>query len=342
MLASVPRQSARGYVVAGVEVLVVAIAYYLVAVLGLHLALVRGQVTPLWPPTGVALAGLLLRGIRCWPGITVGALLANVAMGPSVLGVVAIAAGNTLAPVCACLLLDRLGFRVELRRLKDVLALVFVAALAGMLISATIGAGTLVLAGVLPADAFWATWSVWWTGDAMGVLVVAPVLLVGVSWRWAVRMSAWRWVEAAALVLGITALTLVVTRYSVSLLFLNFPLLVWAALRFRQAGAASCNLIVSALVVLAAVGRQGPFASLDLLSTMITLQAFNGSATLTALVLAAIATERDEAQRAVRVTVSQLAEAVRGLEPHRLLYNSLSQRVLSEHDRSAPTSRENL
>jgi integral membrane sensor domain MASE1 len=305
--------------VAGVQILIVAGVYYAVAQVGLQFAVVRGQVTPLWPPTGVALACLVLRGIGCWPGIAIGAFLANVAIGPSFVGILAITAGDTLAPVCACLLLARVGFRADLKRLKDVLALIFLAAFAGMLISATVGAATLVLTGAV--DAFWSTWSVWWTGDAMGVLVVAPVLFVAVTRRW--RLPPARWREAAALLCGVTAVTLAVTWASASLLFLIFPMLIWAAIRFQQSGAAPCNLVVSVLVVLAAAAGRGPFAGLDLLSTMITLQLFNGSAALTALLLAAITTERNESQRQVQRAASQISDAVRMLEPHRLLHDGL-------------------
>lgn len=330
----VPALRARPHRVLAVsaEILVVAAIYYVAAEVGLNLALVRGQVTPLWPPTGIALAYLLLRGVHLWPGITIGAFLANVAMGPSVLAVAGIAAGNTLAPVFACLLLHRVGFSPELRRLKDALALVFLAALAGTLISASAGTGTLVAAGALPPAEFWATWSVWWTGDAMGVLVVTPVLLVAASRRWHRHVASGRRLEAVALLLGVTALTLVVTRVPANLLFLIFPMLIWAALRFQQAGAAPCTLVVSVTVVLAAAGQHGPFAGLDLLSTMITLQAFNGSATLTALLLAAISTERNAAQRTMRLAAAQLTDAVQMLEPYRLLNSGLLQRAVSERE----------
>ena len=327
-----PSQQARRYLAAGVQILVVAAAYYVAARIGLRLAVVRDQVTPLWPPTGIALACLLLRGIGCWPGIAIGAFLVNIAMGPSFLGVLAITAGDTLAPVCACLLLARAGFRPALKRLRDVLALIFLAAFAGMLISSTVGAGTLVLSGALPARDFWSTWSVWWTGDAMGVLVVAPVLFVAVtrSWHWRIPLA--RWLEAVALLLGVVVVVLVATRSSASLLFLIFPLLIWAAVRFEQAGAAPANLVVSVAVVLAAAAGQGPFADLELLPTMITLQLFNGSAALTALLLAAITTERNEAQRSVQRAAAQMADAVQMLEPYRLLHDGLFQQVFSERD----------
>lgn len=322
MIAAARGLRLRRHTELGVQILLVAAAYYLSAQIGLELALVRAQVTPLWPPTGIGLACMLLLGLRTWPGITLGALLVNAAYGPSFLAVVAISIGNTAGPVCAYLLLTRMGFRVQLDRLRDAVALVFLGAFVGMLVSATIGAGTLVLAQAIPAGRFVATWSVWWTGDAMGVLVVAPVLLVAamVRWRrWKVRPI--RLIEATGLLLGTAAVMLAATHTSVPLLFLAFPFLVWAALRFQHTGAAPCALIVSVITVLAAAAGSGPFAGLDQVTTMIILQAFNGSAALTALLLAAITAERDQAHRAVEHACVQLASTVAKLEPHSTLLN---------------------
>jgi integral membrane sensor domain MASE1 len=321
----------RRVLVGGLQILAVAIAYFAVAKIGLRLAVVRDQVTPLWPPTGIALACLLLRGIGCWPGIAIGAFLTNIAIGPSLPAVVAITAGNTLAPVVACLLLSRVGFHPDLKRLKDVLSFIFLAAFAGMLISATVGTATLVLADAVRAGDFWSIWSVWWTGDAMGVLVIAPVLLVATtrSWRWRVPLA--RWLAAVALLIGLAGI-LVVTWSLPSMLFLIFPLLVWAAVRFQQAGAVPCNLAVSVTVVLAAAAGRGPFADLDLLATMLTLQLFNASATLTALLLAAITAERNEAQRQIQRVATQMADAVKTLEPYRLVHDGLFQQLFTDRD----------
>lgn len=131
----------------------------------------------------------------------------NVTIGPSTAAVAAIAVGNTLAPVCAYLLLRRVGFHVELDRLRDALALVFLGALAGMLVGATVAA--LMPAGALPASDFWRSWSVWWTGDAMGVLVVAPFLLVMRSARLPRGVRPYRWIEAAALLASTFLVTVV-------------------------------------------------------------------------------------------------------------------------------------
>ncbi|MEU7057029.1 MASE1 domain-containing protein [Streptomyces sp. NPDC046197] len=295
--------------VAVLKICAVAALYYGSATAGLIQQLVRSQVTPLWPPTGIALASLLLLGPWVWPGITLGAFLANVSLGPSIPAVLAITAGNTLAPVCSYWLLRRAGFRKEMDRLRDALALIFLGAFTGMLVSATTGTGTLALAGGLSAGAFWPTWSVWWTGDAMGVLVVAPVLLVLRSAHWPKNAAPSRWAEGLLLVVA-TACVGLVEAGPAPLLFLGFPLLIWAAFRFQLAGAAPCALAVSTFAIIAATHRTGPFAGHDLLTNMITLQAFNGSASLTALLLAAAVTERNETRKEIERACTQLAEMV--------------------------------
>ncbi|MEV1240135.1 MASE1 domain-containing protein [Nonomuraea sp. NPDC049750] len=298
----------RSYAKNGLRMLAVAGAYFAAAKVGLAQELVGGQVTPLWPPTGIALACLLLMGLRVWPGITLGAFLVNLTLGPSLLAVAAISAGNTLAPVCAYLLLRRARFCIELDRLRDALALVFLGALTAMLISSTVGSGVLLLAGALRSGDFWPTWSVWWTGDAMGVLVVTPILLVLRTSRapWDARLS--RWGEAVALAVGTLLITVMATVSSINLLFLVFPFLIWAALRFQLAGAAGCALIVSTVAIVAAAQGSGPFAEHGLFLNMVTLQAFNGAASLTALLLAAIIAERNQAHDRLEHICARLTE----------------------------------
>jgi integral membrane sensor domain MASE1 len=291
-----------------------AAAYYGAARLGLLEQLVRGQVTPLWPPTGIAVAALLLFGLRVWPGIALGALAVNVTLGPSVAAVLVIVLGNTLATVCAYLLLRRAGFHDELDRLWDAVILVFLGALCGTLVSATMGTSTLVISGALHTSDFWPTWSVWWTGDAMGVLVVTPFLLVARRARLPHDVPALRWAEAAVLTAGIVLVTLLATRtHSTALLFLVFPFLMWAAFRFGLAGAVLAALFVATMAILAAGRGTGPFTDHNLLANMVTLQAFNGAAALTALVLAAAVTERDRTHEEIKRVCEELTDVVGAL-----------------------------
>jgi integral membrane sensor domain MASE1 len=304
----------RRYATFALHNCMIAAVYFAAGRLGLLLALVGGQVTPLWPPTGVALVCLLVWGLRMWPGVTLGAFLVN-PLAPSVLVALGISVGNTLAPVCACLLLRRTDFRMDLDRLRDALALVFLGALTGMLISATAGSGALALAGAIPASQFWPTWSVWWTGDAMGVLVVAPFLLALRRVRWPRGSSPYRWVEAGAMLASTAVVTLVATRSTVNILFFVSPFLIWAALRFQLAGAAPCSLIVSVITIFAASDGAGPFEGHQLFAQMFTLQAFNGTTALTALLLSALIAERNRTHQRITQVCRELAEAVAWLTP---------------------------
>ncbi|MGW4388154.1 MASE1 domain-containing protein [Streptomyces sp. NPDC004685] len=296
------------------RVLAVAAAYYATARVGLlqRIVLEGAVVTPLWLPTGVAVTCLLWMGLRIWPGIALGAFMLIESIGPFSPSDLAIVAANTLAPVCAYLLLRKVGFRIELDRLRDGVALVFLGGLLPILLSATVGAGVLVLTGKLAWSVFWPVWAAWWTGDAMGVLVGTP-LLIALS-RARLPWNTRRWPEVAALVVTAVVITPLATRSALALLFLVFPLLTWAALRFQLAGAAPCVLFVSVLGISAATDHAGPFGHHTLFEVMVNLQALNGSAALTALLLAAIVTEQKSIRRKIEQAVRDLTEVVEHLE----------------------------
>jgi integral membrane sensor domain MASE1 len=300
-------------------VLAVLAAYYLSAELGLLLVPIRGMVTPLWPPAGVALFSLLLLGPRGWPGILLGGFLVYAQLGASLPAALAIAVGNTLAPLTGYLLLRRAAFRTELDRTRDALALLFLGALVPTLVSASVGTAALMLDRALPAHQFWATWSSWWSGDAIGIMLVTPLLLVLRRARWPGGVPPRRWAEATALGIGTVLVTMTVTRlpFEWHLLFLAFPFLVWAAFRFQLAGVAPCTLAMSVIASAAAVHGTGPFAGGDLLVRVATLQAFNGVGLFTGLLLAAVITERNHADAQLQRATVTLADSVARLEQRR-------------------------
>ncbi|WP_084519548.1 MASE1 domain-containing protein [Nocardia mexicana] len=300
----------RGHLVVVLWIVAIAVAYFVSAQIGLRSALVVAQVTPLWPPTGIGVACLLLLGPRVWPGIALGAFATNIVIGPTLPAVFAITVGNTLAPLLAYLLLERVGFRRGFDRLADALALVFLGALAGMLVSATIGSVTLVLTDTIAVQEFWASWSVWWTGDAMGVLTITPLILLATTARKPATWRPLRIAEAVVLVTGTFLVAVAATLVLPNLLFLVFPLLIWAALRFHLAGAMPCALIASVVVIGAAAQEFPAFDGLELTTRMIVVQAFNGSVVLTALLLATITAQRDRARRTVDEACAQLTQAV--------------------------------
>ena len=269
--------------------------YYLAARLSLRISLVGESVTPLWPPTGIALVATLWFGYRIWPGIAVGAFLVNLAISPNAAAAAGIAAGNTLAPLIAAAVLERVGFRKELDRLRDAVAIVFLASLPATLVSATFGTTSLVWTEAVHTRAYLETWSVWWTGDAMGMLVVAPFLLTLATIRPA-RVRLIRVGEAIVLYAGVGAGSLAILWTSRPVWVLLFPLLGLIAIRFRQAGAIPAALIVSAAATAAVVDGSGPFVDASLLEKMLTLQAFNAAVSFTSLFPSTLVAERMRAR----------------------------------------------
>jgi PAS domain S-box-containing protein len=294
------------------EMLALGIVYFGTARLGLSLATIAGTASPVWPATGVSLAGLFLLGVSRWPGVFVGASLADLLFTSVPAGAaLAMGGGSTLEAVLGALVLRRLGFSRLLARTRDVLALTFVAA-SCPLVSALLGTWSLVLSGeaswALAGDTVW----VWWLGNAMGALVVGSALML-----LARPQPEPRWREALMLV----GVTLTVGGWSFfgglggpltyAQVFLLFPLAMWAALRFGSQGAAVSSLCIATISLWGTVTHHGPFVlprsglTLDLLE----LQLFLAVTTLTGLLLAAGRAEQHEA----RAQVEMLATAMRSV-----------------------------
>src|SRR5213593_1022900 len=256
----------------------VAAVYFGAAKLGLLAAVAQKVVSSAWPPTGVALATLLLFGVRFWPGIALGAFLLNWTSGVPAAGAAGIAAGNTLEAVTAVLLLRRVAdFRPSLAGLRDVFALVTLAALVSPLVSATIGVLSLWASGMIERAAAGHLWFVWWSGDAMGDLLIAPLLLVSL--------------------VGLTAALL---RPPTGDEYAIFPLIIWAALRFGVLGSATASGIVAALTIWFTVHGQGSFVGSTPTHDLLLLQMYLALLSVTGLVLAAMTTERRQAEQAAR------------------------------------------
>ena len=288
-------------------VIAVAFVYVLAALAGLRIDRVSGFATLVWPPTGIALAAVLLLGWRVWPGIFIGALTANMITGALPATALGIACGNTLeAVVGGYALLRFTGFRRALDSLRDVIAFIVVAVALSTMISATIGATTLLLSGVATPANFGETWVTWWVGDAMGALLVAPVIL---SWMTPPRLvlSARRAGEAVALILGVIVASLIVfwsharsDSGPIIGTYAFFPVLMWAAIRFGQRGAVTATLVVSAIAVAGTAMGHGAFAQQTTHESLFALQTFMGVTAATFLILGASTAERDRSREQLR------------------------------------------
>ncbi len=273
--------------------------YVAAAKLGLSMAFVAEQVTVVWPPVGIALAALVLLGARVAPAIFVGAFVANALTSAPLPVAAGIAVGNTLEALGALWILRRGGVQPELARLRDVVQLVTGAALVSTTVSATIGVTSLCLGGVQPWTAFGRLWWVWWLGDCVGDLIVAPLLLVWATaspphWR---RERA---LEAAALLAAVVAVTMTafvgplgLWREGYPLHYVTFPFVIAAALRFGQRGATATTLTVSGLAIWSTVNGFGPFASGTIDARLMMVQLYMAVVAVTGLLLAAAISERN-------------------------------------------------
>jgi serine phosphatase RsbU (regulator of sigma subunit)/integral membrane sensor domain MASE1/anti-sigma regulatory factor (Ser/Thr protein kinase) len=293
------------------KALLVGVAYYVSGYLALRLALVAENVTPLWPPSGIAVVGFLVFGRRIWPGVAVAAFLLNLPISTTPLAAAATAAGNTVAPLVAAALLRRVGFRRQIDRLRDAVAIVILGALGAMTISATVGSAALVWSGAIPAAEFPGAWAVWWAGDAMGVLVVAPFLLTfrlsrpsgPVPWR--------RALEAVALLCLTGGLASALFWAPLQLKFLILPVIAWAAWRFQQRVATPAALLVVGIASWSAAEGAPSFSSgRSLLEDMLTLQAFNATVAFSALFLAALVADRIRARQGLERSATELQRRV--------------------------------
>src|SRR3990172_5108596 len=174
-------QSASEIAIYLIKILVLAAIYHLAVRVGLKMAYVQMNTSPVWPPTGIAIAVLLIFGYNMWPGISLGVLLGSLLTGADIGIAVGMTLGNTLEALTAAYLLKRfVNFHIEMDRIRDVVGLGGVS-LFSTTTSATIGTITLMLVGRGDWVGFWAIWTTWWIGGLLGALVVAPILLVWVS-----------------------------------------------------------------------------------------------------------------------------------------------------------------
>lgn len=278
--------------------------YYGAARLGLSIAFVHGTVAAVWPPTGVALALLVLGGPRMLPAVFFGELAADLTNGSPLLVSVAFGIGSCCEALAGYGLLRLVRFRPDLRRLRDVFALLGLAAPISPIASATIGTGALLAAGSISGHELWSTWHVWWLGDVTGDVIVAPLLLVavGVRLRWP---GGWRIAEAAGFLATLAVLAAVAHQLTLGIAYLVLPVLLWAALRFRQQGAVVANTVLAGVGVTAAAGAASEVARVSVLDRILFTQNFVIVGALTTLVLAALSTERERSAAALRRSTAQ-------------------------------------
>ena len=306
------------------QILLLALLYFAGAELGLSLASLHSNVTPVWPPTGIAIAALLMFGRRVWPGVFLGALAANFFTDIPIGSAIGIASGNTLEALVAFWLLQRVaGWRTSLDSVADVMRFVGCAAILAPVVGATIGSLSLCVGGAAQWANFSSLWVTWWIGDGFGALIVTPFIL---SWRSPTELNPRalnkeHGLEIAVLLLLHLLVVMIVfggwfpgSIKTYPLPYLSLPFLLWAALKFDLRIVTSAIVLMAGVAVWGAKQGYGPWVQASPNVALILLISFVGTSTLMTLVVSAITNERRTAEAEKSKLGSQLERHRRRIE----------------------------
>lgn len=325
------------------SILILAAIYLIAGKLGLRLAFVNPSATAVWPPTGIALAALLLLGRQVWPGVFLGAFLVNVTTAGSVATSLGIATGNTLEAIAGWYLLNRFANGCKaFERTPDIFKFAVLAGLVSTTISATLGVTSVCLGGLASWSGFGPIWLTWWLGDAVGALVVTPLLVL---W-WRGPRSGWsvaQFVEAVTLLASIFLIGQTVfggfflsSVKGYPLEFLCIPLLIWAAFRFGPREAATAVVVISAIAISGTLAGFGPFVRGSKNEALVLLQVFVGVSTVMSLALAALVAERKESEEKLKHLAA--TDPATGLANYRCFMDVLTEEIKRSQRSESPFS----
>jgi PAS domain S-box-containing protein len=286
------------------HIAIVFAAYFVAGKLGQATSNIRsGNLGPVWPAYGAALAAILLCGYRVWVGIAVAAFLIALLSPVPFMAAVGQAAGATIAALVGASLLRRIAkFRPSLSRLRDALALIVLGAFGSAMVSATIGVAVLYATHVQAYSGLSSAWLIYWLGDSTGVLLIAPLVLTApdlLQIRPRDRIKEF----AALLLLLIVAclvifgdLPLIPVKLHV-LAFAVLPFVMWAAIRFGVGGAALSTLVVATIATVETALGSGPFALNTPFTNAVLLDVFFAVLSVSGMTLASANAEREQGER---------------------------------------------
>jgi signal transduction histidine kinase/integral membrane sensor domain MASE1 len=322
---SAQRSCCRGIVRDAAIVLGSGCAYLAAALFAIRFFATNETPAAIWPATGLLLALMLIFPRRLWPGILIAAFVAaaasNFIAGKSLEFAIGLSSIDVVeALISGVLMTSVLGPRIRFARLREFTALVFLSAVVANGIAALAGAGFFTYQAGSP---FWHSWRQWWLAHGMGVLTVTPLI---VSWRYAGRHSfenlkKYKILEASVLTVVLIASGVSIfghtTWYSISLPYIVFPCLIWAALRFGVQGASFAAFVLAGIAVWYTAHGFGPFAivSDSMKEQFLQVQSFVGAALACSLVPATVIAERTEAEEKLRTSESrlELAQEIAGV-----------------------------
>jgi signal transduction histidine kinase/CheY-like chemotaxis protein len=287
-------------------IILLAGVYFFSAKAGLSLAMVHSQISAIWPPTGLSIAFLLIFGVRYWPGIFIGAFLANLTASGTGLTSLLIAMGNTLEGVAGAFFINKFaGGRRAFENLQNVIKFIFFGGAVSPIVSATIGVTTLFIAGTSNFASYFTAWFTWWLGDASSVVVMVPFIVL---WANNPRLQFTRQqvfeIILVLISIGVLARTifggLFFQYINYPLEFLVMPILAWISIRFNPRETMTSVIIIALIASWGTIYGYGPFiGSWSANNSLIFLQSFLMTIAATSLALAVTVWERKEGEKAL-------------------------------------------
>ena len=281
----------------------IAVAYVAAGYASLSAATEHRAVSSLWLPAGISLFALLRLGPRYWPGVAVAAYILNASNGLPLVASVVMAGGETLEALLGAWLVRRAwGANRGPVSPRQVVQLVGLAGLVSTMLGATVGVATLVAAGATTTATAGALWLVWWTGDAVGVVVVAPLLLAWVRSGEAPPHGRWPRIEFAVAFGALAAGTYFLFANWGTLVFAIFPLAGWIALRMGMRGATTAVAVVTVVAGWCTLAGYGPFTAMSPTANLFALQLFLMLLAVKSLFIAALQAETRAAGDRLRIS----------------------------------------
>jgi len=314
--------------------LAIAFFYILGAKLGFFLAFLNSQVSPIWPPEGIAFTAIVLLGRKAIPGIFLGALIANYLNNPHIPTAILIGFGNTIGVILNAFLLNRfIGSAKIFESVTNLITFIFFCTLPGSLVSAFTGVTSLLIFGFVPIEVYWSVLLTWCAGEMQGFIIVAPLLLTW--WDFPkLKIDFYQSVEIFIFCLFMLISSLLAFREQVPLAYLPFPFIIWASLRFQKYGATLAIFFLSGIAVYRTIKGVGPFAvffdgKISLNNSLILLDLYIAVATIISYVLVTVMRERSDAQLSV-VENLRTIERMKDIANHELEKKVVERTVIIE------------
>lgn len=287
--------------------------YYISAKFGLRFAFINESATSLWPPTGITIAAYLLFGYRVWPAILLGAFFTNVTTAGTILTSIAIALGNTLEGLLASYLVNKYAQgKYAFDRARDIFLFVILAGFLSTLISATIGVTSLALFEFVSWDSYLSVWQTWWLGDVAGAIMITPLIVLWVTKPISKWKSLGEVLKAGIFISAAVFTSMFVFSGIFPYPYLCIPVLMWIAFHFGQRAGITAVFLMSLVAIWLTLNGTGPYvnAGVNVGHSLILVQFFVGTATVTTLILASLANELKQFDERIKSTIDSIGDGI--------------------------------